>query len=135
MQAQGERSTQAWIRLATALRATRRWNELNEAIEAARNAAKNAKDFALLGEFLGRLERHAESCIAYDQALAIDADNPRYLFNRAAVRRFVGKIDDAESDYDRVIATDPSDVEAWCNRSELRRQTLDRNHIEDLLKC
>ena len=134
MQAQGERSTQGWIRLATTLRATRRWNELNEAIEAARNAAKHATDFALLGEFLGRLERYEEACAAYDRALAIDADNPRYLFNRAAVRRYVGRIDDAESDYDRVIATDPSDVEAWCNRSELRSQTPDRNHIEDLLK-
>jgi tetratricopeptide (TPR) repeat protein len=134
MQAQGERSTQGWIRLATTLRATRRWNELNEAIEAARNAAKHATDFARLGEFLGRLERYEEACAAYDRALAIDADNPRYLFNRAAVRRYVGRIDDAESDYDRVIATDPSDVEAWCNRSELRSQTPDRNHIEDLLK-
>jgi tetratricopeptide (TPR) repeat protein len=134
MQPQGERSTQGWLRLAGALRASRRWDELNEAIEAARNAASRAKDFALLGEFLSRLERYDEACVAYDRALALDADDPRYLFNRAAVRRFVGKVADAESDYDRVIATDPSDVEAWCNRSELRRQTLDRNHIEELLQ-
>jgi tetratricopeptide (TPR) repeat protein len=134
MQAPGERSTQAWIRLSTTLRATRRWKELNEAIEAARHAAKHAADFALLGEFLGRLERYEEACAAYDRALAIDADNPRYLFNRATVRRYVGRIGDAESDYDRVIATDSADVEAWCNRSELRRQTPDRNHVEDLLK-
>jgi tetratricopeptide (TPR) repeat protein len=134
MQPQGARSTEGWLRLSSALRAGRRWNELNEAIEAARSAAKHAKDFALLGEFLGRLERYDEACAAYDQALAMDADNPRFLFNRATVRRFVGKVEDAESDYDRVIATDPADVEAWCNRSELRRQNVDRNHIEDLLK-
>ncbi len=134
MPPQGERSTQGWLRLAIELRAARRWNELNEAIEAARNAARHAQDFALLGEFLGRLERYDEACGAYDQALAIDADNPRYLFNRATVRRFLGRIDDAESDYDRVIAADSSDVEAWHNRSELRSQTLQRNHIEGLLK-
>jgi hypothetical protein len=134
MQAQGQRSTQGWLRLAVEMRASRRWEGLNEAIEAARNAATHAKDFAQLGEFLGRLERYAEACAAYDRALALEADDPRYLFNRAAVRRFVGRIDDAESDYDRVIATDPADVEAWCNRSELRRQTQERNHIEDLLK-
>jgi tetratricopeptide (TPR) repeat protein len=132
--AQGERSTQAWIRLATALRAARRWQELNEAIDAARTAARQVNDFAVLGEFLGRLERYHEACAAYDQALVRDADNPRYLFNRATVRRFVGRTDDAESDYDRVIATDPADVEAWYNRSELRRQTPGRNHIEALLK-
>src|SRR5580704_8217242 len=134
MGAPAQRSTQAWLRLAATLRASRRWNELDEALEAARTAAAQAGDFAVFGEFLGRLERYEEACTAYDQALASDPDNPRYLFNRAAVRRFVGRIDEAESDYDRVIATDPSDVEAWCNRSELRRQTPDRNHIEALLQ-
>jgi tetratricopeptide (TPR) repeat protein len=134
MQAHGERSTQGWLRLASELRAARRWHELDEAVAAARDAARHAADFALLGEFLGRLERHEEACAAYDRALALDADNPRYLFNRATVRRFVGRVEEAESDYDRVIATDPSDVEAWCNRSELRRQTLDHNHLEGLLK-
>ena len=129
-----EPGTEAWIRLATEARAKGRWSELDKAIEAARNAARHANDFALLGEFLGRLERYYEACAAYDQALAIDCDNPRYLFNRAAVRRFVGRIADAEADYDRVIAIDPADVEAWWNRSELRRQTPGDNHIEGLLK-
>ena len=86
MGASGKRSTQAWLRLAAALRASRRWDELAEAIEAARTAAVHASDFALFGEFLGRLERYEEACSAYDQALASDPDNPRYLFNRAAVR-------------------------------------------------
>ncbi len=79
--AQGQRDTPAWLRLAAALQAARRWTDLDSAIEAARNAAKQAMDFALLGEFLGRLERHDEACTAYDQALAIDHDKPRYLFN------------------------------------------------------
>ena len=132
--ARGQRGTQAWLRLATALHATRRWDEVDGAIEAARHAARQSQDFAALGELLGQLERYEAACAAYDQALSIDADNSRYLFNRAAVRRFVGRIDDAESDYDRVIALDPADVEAWCNRSELRRQTPARNHIENLLQ-
>jgi tetratricopeptide (TPR) repeat protein len=134
MPAQGEQTTQAWLRLAAASRALGHWTELDRAIESARRAARHAGDFALLGEFLGRLERHNEACTAYDQALALDGDNRRYLFNRAAVRRFVGRIEDAESDYDRVIAADPADVEAWWNRSELRPQTPQRNHIEALLK-
>ena len=132
--ARGQRGTQAWLRLAMALHASRRWDEVHGAIEAAHHAARQAQDFAALGELLGQLERYEAACAAYDQALSIDADNPRYLFNRAAVRRFVGRIDEAESDYDRVIALDPADVEAWCNRSELRGQTLARNHIENLLQ-
>ncbi len=134
MPAAGEQTTQAWLRRAAASRALGHRAELDQAIESARRAARHAGDFALLGEFLGRLERHNEACSAYDQALAIDADNPRYLFNRAAVRRFVGRIEDAERDYDRVIAADPADAEAWWNRSELRRQTPQHNHIEALLK-
>ena len=134
MPARAQQDTQAWLRLAATSRALGRWSELDQALEAARSAAQQASDFALLGEFLGQLERHAEACGAYDQALALDSANPRYLFNRAAVRRFVGRIEDAESDYDRVIAADPADVEAWWNRSELRRQTPQRNHLEALLK-
>jgi tetratricopeptide (TPR) repeat protein len=133
MTAQAKRSTQAWLRRAGESRAGRRWTELEQAVAEARRAATRAGDFALLGEFLGRLERYTEACSAYDAALAIESDNPRYLFNRAAVRRFIGRIADAEHDYDRVIATDPADVEAWWNRSELRRQTPERNHIEALL--
>jgi tetratricopeptide (TPR) repeat protein len=134
MPAQGERSTQDWIRLGAAARTGGRWIELDQALEAARGAARNAGDFALLGEFLGRLERYTDACTAYDAALALERDNSRYLFNRAAMRRFVGRIEEAESDYDRVIAADPADAEAWWNRSELRRQTPARNHIEPLLQ-
>ncbi len=132
--AQGDRSTQAWLRLAAALRGIGRWNDLDRAILEARGAARQGMEFALLGEFLGRLERYFEACTAYDRALALEPDNPRYLFNRATVRRYVGRIEEAESDYDRVVSAEPEHVEAWWNRSELRRQTPDRNHIEALLR-
>jgi len=56
----------------------------------------------------------------------------RYWFNRAAVRRFLGEIDAAEQDYDRVILLDPGDAQAYPNRSELRVQTVERNHVAEL---
>jgi hypothetical protein len=48
------------------------------------------------------------------------------------VRRFLGQITAAETDYDQVIAARPDDFEAYLNRSALRRQTRERNHVVEL---
>jgi tetratricopeptide (TPR) repeat protein len=69
---------------------------------------------------------------AYERAVALAPDNPQLLFNRATVRRFVGALVEAEADYDRVIALRASDYEAYRNRSELRIQSRERNHIAEL---
>jgi tetratricopeptide (TPR) repeat protein len=69
---------------------------------------------------------------AYDRALALAPRNPQFLYNRATVRRFLGFLDEAEADYDRVIALKPTDFEAHKNRTDLRTQTAERNHIADL---
>jgi tetratricopeptide (TPR) repeat protein len=75
---------------------------------------------------------HARALASCDAALALDAGNPQYLYNRAAVRRFVGDLEGAEQDYDRVIAARPGDFEAYKNRSDLRTQSAQRNHIDQL---
>jgi tetratricopeptide (TPR) repeat protein len=75
---------------------------------------------------------HARALGSYDAALALDAGNAEYLYNRAAVRRFLGDLEGAEQDYDRCIAARPADYEAYKNRSDLRTQTRERNHIAQL---
>jgi tetratricopeptide (TPR) repeat protein len=69
---------------------------------------------------------------AYDRAVALAARNPQFLYNRATVRRFLGFLSESEADYDRVIALNPTDFEAYKNRTDLRTQTAERNHIADL---
>jgi tetratricopeptide (TPR) repeat protein len=69
---------------------------------------------------------------AYDAAVALAPGNAHFLYNRAAVRRFLGQLAEAELDYDRVIALKPGDFEAYRNRSDLRTQTAARNHIVEL---
>jgi hypothetical protein len=69
---------------------------------------------------------------AYERAVALAPDNPHFIFNRATVRRFLGELPAAEADYDRVIALRPNDYEACKNRSDLRSQTADRNHVAEL---
>ncbi len=53
-------------------------------------------------------------------------------FNRATIRRFLGQLAAAEDDYDHVIAGRPNDYEAYKNRSDLRKQTRERNHVVEL---
>jgi tetratricopeptide (TPR) repeat protein len=69
---------------------------------------------------------------AYDRAVALEPLNPRFLYNRASVRRFLGLLAGAEQDYDRVIALQPADFEAYKNRTDLRTQTAERNHVKEL---
>ena len=53
-------------------------------------------------------------------------------FNRATVLRIVGKLEEAEDEYDRLLAIKPNEYEACYNRSELRRQSPKRNHVAEL---
>jgi tetratricopeptide (TPR) repeat protein len=75
---------------------------------------------------------HARALASYDAALLQDAGNAQYRYNRAAVRRFLGDMQGAEQDYDCVIAARPDDYEAYKNRSDLRTQSAQHNHIEQL---
>jgi tetratricopeptide (TPR) repeat protein len=109
---------------------------LADAREAAAAAQLRAGGDALLLDAIGTLYRHANeqqrALAAYQQALALAPGNVRFLFNRATVRRFLGQLPEAEADYDRVIALNPADYEAYRNRSELRTQSADRNHVVEL---
>lgn len=68
----------------------------------------------------------------YNYALQCNPGLLAVRYNRAATARFLGRIREAEEDYDSVIAVYPSDSEAWLNRSQLRRQTVNNNHVSDI---
>jgi tetratricopeptide (TPR) repeat protein len=85
-----------------------------------------------LGGVFSFADAQDRAVLAYDRAVELAPDDPRPLFNRATVLRFVGRLDAAEADYDRVIALKPDDFEAYKNRSDLRRQTPERNHVAEL---
>jgi tetratricopeptide (TPR) repeat protein len=109
---------------------------LAEAREAAMAAQQHGAADAVLLNAIGSLfnlaNDHARALAAYDQAVALEPDNPQVLYNRAAVRRFVGEFAQAEADYDRAIALNPGDYEAYLNRSDLRIQSGERNHVAEL---
>jgi tetratricopeptide (TPR) repeat protein len=108
--------------------------QLPESIEAAANAQRMAPTDAPLldaiGSFYNSAGEHRRAFDAYSRAIAVDPSRAVFWFNRATIRRFLGQLEEAEADYDRAIGLRPDDHEAYVNRSELRKQTPERNHIE-----
>ena len=104
--------------------------------EAAAAAETVAGSDAMLWDAIGTVYSRGgdqrRALTAYDRAIALAPDNAQLLYNRAAVRRFLGELAQAEADYDRVIALKPTDYEAYRNRSDLRTQSAERNHIAEL---
>ena len=110
--------------------------KLSDARQAAATAQRGAAgDGALLdaiGTLYSRADDQQRALAAYEQAVAAAPDNAQFIFNRAAVRRFLGQIAAAEADYDRVIALNPADYQAYRNRSNLRTQSAHNNHVAEL---
>ena len=110
--------------------------ELLRARDCAAAAESCAHDDPVLWDLIGTLYSRANdqprALAAYERAVALAPDQPAFVFNRAAVRRFLGQLAQSEADYDRVISLRPTDFEAYKNRSDLRRQTTGRNHVAAL---
>jgi len=128
----GGDTTQNWVRLARALWQMHEFSEVEGCIARARGVARSVLCFARLGDLFTFLEDFPKAFAAYDEAVRLEPNEPRHLYNRAATSRFLGRLDDAERDYDRLIDLDPGECEAWLNRTELRRQCPERNHITAL---
>jgi len=70
--------------------------------------------------------------VAFEKAVALEPKVIHYQFNLATALRGNGQLEAAEATYDKVIAATPQDCEAYANRSQLRKQTPERNHIDQL---
>lgn len=95
-------------------------------------ASGDARCLDALGSFFSFLGDQQRALEAFDRAVALEPDNPHFIFNRATVRRFLGELAAAEADYDRVIELRPTDFEAYKNRSDLRTQSAAANHVAEL---
>jgi tetratricopeptide (TPR) repeat protein len=100
--------------------------------EAELRAGSDAVIYDAVGTVYSLRGDQQRALVAYERALALAPAQPGFLFNRAAVRRFLGDLAGAEADYDRVLELRPDDWESYKNRSDLRRQRPERNHVETL---
>jgi tetratricopeptide (TPR) repeat protein len=71
----------------------------------------------------------------YVRATQLDGNNPQYLYNLGSSFIFMGDLRRAEETYSKVISLAPDHYDAWHNRSTLRKQTTDDNHIPELEKA
>ena len=85
-----------------------------------------------LGTLLTHLEHPALALPHFESALAADAQNIDYRYNLAMAQRMTGALELAEANLDRVIQKRPDDAEAYHARSDLRKQTTERNHVAEL---
>lgn len=123
----------------TALNACREHLERGEVAEA-RDVLKRleeaaGRDHALLqriAESYVLCGQHADALRCYARAVELQPDNPRYVYNLASSKIAMGDAGEAEDLLNRVIRLDPEDYDAWQNRSTLRTQTPDDNHVEQL---
>lgn len=109
---------------------------IREALAAARaSLAGDLRDLAALemvGNSLVLCHQPGEAYEAFRRAASLAPGHPAVLFNLATTARFLGRSAEAEQAYDRLIARAPDAWAAWRNRSELRRQTRQSNHVAAL---
>ncbi len=103
------------------------------AIEA--GAGGDARLLQHLGEHYTHCGKPDAAARCYRRAAELTPDDPRCLYNLSAALIALGRLGEAEALLDRVIALDPQDADAWQNRSTLRRQTPDANHVAGLLEA
>ncbi len=78
------------------------------------------------------LNEHEISLSFYQKALDLKPDEETFYYNMATSQRFLGLIDEAEQSLDKALRFNSGDGEAQLMRSNLRQQTSERNHVEQL---
>lgn len=96
-------------------------------------AGADARLLQHLGEYYTHCGKSHEAARCYRRAVDLTPDDPRGLYNLASALIALGLTGEAEVLLDRVIALNPADADAWQNRSTLRRQTAQANHVPALL--
>ena len=87
---------------------------------------------ATLGLLLSRLNEHTLSAQKYQAAVRLEPGASQHHYNLATVQRFLGDFDAADASLATALAANPHDYDAHKLRADLRRQTIDNNHIETL---
>lgn len=102
------------------------------ALQLATSDLGNAYQYATLGLLLSRLELHEKALEKYRAAIELEPEESQHYYNLATLQRFLGDYGAADTSLDRAIAINPKDYEAYKLRSDMRRQTHEYNHIEEL---
>jgi tetratricopeptide (TPR) repeat protein len=78
------------------------------------------------------LGRHERATALYRRATEVAPQDPRFWYNLACSERSLGRLLEAEAACDRAIAIDARQYATYLLRSELRVQSPEANHIDEL---
>lgn len=116
----------AWVQ------AGRRDSAMSDAEEAVRLASNDAEILDMAGGVSSRCESFERAAEFYERGIALVPGNSRLHFNLGTVKRFLGDNGAAEASFDRAIELNPDDAEAFQLRSDLRTQSRESNHVDEL---
>ena len=98
-----------------------------------RQATNDALALNRAGLVSSRVHGEHESALAlFERAAQLDPHDFSSWFNIGATCRFLGHLPDAEVAWDHALELHPDDGECQLLRSQLRRQTRESNHIDEL---
>jgi tetratricopeptide (TPR) repeat protein len=107
-----------------------------EALAVAERVAQMPLKKAALHDALGTLFSHcdepARALGCFLRAVTEEPARLAYLYNLATAQRMVGDLAAAEASLDRLIAQRPDYYSAYYTRADLRTQTGDNNHVDEL---
>lgn len=99
---------------------------------AAELATGTAEAYDGLAYVSTELGQHERANALYRQATELEPQRPRSWYNLACSERSFGRLASAEDACDRAIALDRGQYPSLLLRSELRVQSPEQNHVEDL---
>lgn len=85
-----------------------------------------------IAQMFTRLNQHLDAERCYRRAAQTAPADTQYIYNLATSAIALGKMEEAESLLDKVIARAPHDYDAYYNRATLRRQTSANNHVAQI---
>jgi len=119
--------------LATILLQLGRRADAESAIAQALELEQGSADaYDALAHVSALLGQHDRSNALYRRAVALAPQDPRFWHNLASSERSLGRLREAEEACDRTLALDRTRYATYLLRSELRAQTSDANHVDEL---
>jgi len=101
-------------------------------LDALRRTPGDADAYDALAHVSMQLGQHERSNELYRRVVNLNSNSPRFWYNLASSERSFGRLLEAEDACDRAIALDRSHYQSHLLRSELRLQTPETNHVDEL---